>query len=154
VDLDRGDYEVTDIVWVSVATVDAKGRIVSWTRTKAESLGLVPIPAGMREVFVGEADLQLTRQLFWIDEGNTLTPRPESTRTFNKLSVAADGVDEAVMSGLPAGSRVRIEGPAGPMYFETDSVGLSLSFNVPGIYNVWVEDFPSLPKEFAIEATE
>ena len=85
-----------------------------------------------------------------------LTSRPEFTKTFSKMQVQADGVDETVMSDLAKGSRVRVTSPqrCPTTDSETDSVGLTLTFEEPGIWKVEVEEFPCLPKTFEIEAIE
>ena len=111
--------------------------------------------SGRKRWLVGDLDLTNNYRSFWMN-GDVLTQRPEFTKTFNKMQVQADGEDETTMSDLAKGATVRIIPPLGAPMTEvvTDSVGLTLSFDEPGTWNVEVEEFPCVPKTFEIEAVE
>lgn len=84
-----------------------------------------------------------------------LTNRSPLTKTFSKSTVKADGVDTTSIPTLKKGSHVNVWGPEGNMIDQdTDSVGLTLSFDVPGTYKVTIEEFPATPTTMIIEAIE
>jgi len=142
------------IDWVNFVMADANGRILGFTRTQREAYEVTPARPGTMKYLIGP-QLGDSYNLYWIDNG-VLKQRFEFTKTFNKTQVQADGVDEITMNDLAEGSNVRVTPPQRfPISeFVTDSVGLSLTFEEPGIFKVDVEEFPSLPKTFDIEAVE
>ena len=143
------------IDWVNFVMADANGRISGYTRTQREAYEVTPARPGMAKYLIGDLMLGDSYKLYWVNDG-ALMARPEFTKTFDKTQVQADGVDETVMSDLAKGSRVRVTSPSSGLTTdtETDSVGLTLTFEEPGIWKVEVEEFPSLPKTFEIEAIE
>jgi len=80
----------------------------------------------------------------------TVVPRPDNLSTLDKTTVAADGTDLATISGIPAGSVVRITGQ--PEQTITDGV-LELTFDTPGTYKIRIQSFPEKDTEFTIVAT-
>lgn len=67
----------------------------------------------------------------------TIQPRT-ALPAFNKTTVAANGTDAAVVSGLPNPTQVAITGDAEDAFTVTDG-SLSLAFETPGTYNVQLD---------------
>lgn len=114
----------------------------------------------------GEAFAEETELLppdTWYYPGGVKTERPllSSAASWNKTTIAADGVDAATLSNLPIGSRVLIYpstlGPAGqslePVVIdETVDASLSVTSQVVMSYTVEIFSFPYKPYVQTIEA--
>lgn len=81
--------------------------------------------------------------------------RPTNPCTLDKTQIAADGLEEATISGLPLPCTVSVSGPINGTIDleEVDLDSLPLTFDVPGTYTVKIAAWPHLDKEFTIEAT-
>ncbi|MDN5938543.1 MAG: hypothetical protein L0H83_07745 [Salinisphaera sp.] len=66
-------------------------------------------------------------------------------------SPAADGTTPATLSGLPAGTEIRIHGPANDR-FKTDNTDLVMTFNAPGKYRMLLRPpFPYKAADMTLE---
>jgi len=126
---------------------DSSGRIL---RTGACPNDHVSLQAGAGETAVaGSADDAVQ----YYDTGaSSLADRPANPTTIDKTTVASDGTDMVVLTGVPPSSTVSVTGPMSTSTIVNDGV-LQLTFDTPGEYVVRVESFPELNKEFVINAT-
>lgn len=81
-------------------------------------------------------------------EARAVCPRPSMNVTLSKTRIAADGVDTAVISGIPDGATVRLD--------ENEHVvtggNIELTSTMPATYRIAVESWPCLPFEIEIVA--
>jgi hypothetical protein len=80
----------------------------------------------------------------WYAPGGVLTPRPVAS--FDKLTIAADGIDVAVLE-LPGAFTARVDGVAHAV-----ADRLEIASNMPATYRVEVDHFPWLPLDVEIVA--
>ena len=97
---------------------------------------------------VMEADVSGDFSEYYIDDGVIVARLPMSLITTN-TPINANGTDEAIISGIPAG--VQVQWPDG----QTDIVTggeISFSVDLPGTYTFRFTAVPYLDKEITIEA--
>jgi len=98
-------------------------------------------------IYVGDADPKYD----YIVDGQCV-PRPQSPVDVPRTTVKADGTDELVLTGVPAGAQLRVTGPT-PMTGTVDQAGdVTLTFALAGEYRLAVDAFPFLSLEVAINA--
>jgi len=98
-------------------------------------------------IYVGDADPKLDYIV-----GGQCVPRPQSPVGVPRTTVKADGADELVLTGVPAGAQLRVTGPT-PMTGAVDQAGdVTLTFALAGEYRLAVDAFPFLSLEVAINA--
>ena len=94
--------------------------------------------------------------------GNALTgyvkdgvilPRPALTISAAITTVVANGTDIITIAGIPFGATCTLTGPDFTQSAKGDGTDLSLTFAIPGEYNLVVEKFPSLPFTVILHAT-
>ncbi|MBP0439426.1 hypothetical protein [Tianweitania sediminis] len=74
--------------------------------------------------------------------------RPQLAVTASKTTIAADGVDEAVITGIPAGITFAIDGVPST----ADGAPIQLRATMPATYRLAINHFPYLPIEMEIVA--
>lgn len=74
--------------------------------------------------------------------------RPEMTLTVNKTTIAADGADELVITGIPTGALVTVPGFHGAV----DDGTVVYTTAYPGPFRVRVDRFPYRPQEIEVNA--
>lgn len=82
-------------------------------------------------------------------EEPVVTERP-TLAGFDKLEIVADGIDEAVILGLPDPATVRVDGEA----IEATGGEFRFAADVAGEYAVTIDAFPYLPYAVTITATQ
>lgn len=87
----------------------------------------------------------------YVSEGAVL-PRPTMQLEVSNGPVPADGVTEAVITGVPAGASVTVTGPADA---RGEAIGepVQLTFSLAGAYMVRFELFPYQDAKVTIHAT-
>jgi len=68
---------------------------------------------------------------------------------FDKTEIKADGIDKAVMTGLPIPCRVYVDG----VPFDIDSGSMSLSSKYRATYTVEIDQFPFMPFQGKVTCT-
>ena len=66
--------------------------------------------------------------------------------------ITADGIEEFVISGIPPGTRIRVEGGIFAEWVE-DSGSCEITVDMPGRYRVTLESWPCEPDEVSFNAT-
>ena len=79
--------------------------------------------------------------------------RPAGVAASDKASIAADGLEVATVTGIPAGARVYVIGPVPYKIASADGQALEFTTDTPGLYTVRVEAFPAQLQEIEIDAT-
>ena len=100
-----------------------------------------------RNVLPGTAN-QLTE---YVVDGAILT-RPVMALTLSKQKAQADGVDEIILSGMPAGASVYVSGPA-EVDGQADGGPAVLTFALPGVYTAYITHFPYQDMKVTMHAT-
>lgn len=80
-----------------------------------------------------------------------VTPRPDGEALLGKRAIQADGVDAAVVRGVPPGATVTISGPAQHAQQVHDGT-VELTTPLPGAYTLTVKAFPFKAQEFSVVA--
>ncbi|MDN5937290.1 MAG: hypothetical protein L0H83_01375 [Salinisphaera sp.] len=121
---------------------DSVGAIVLNVIASADSAALdVPAGGSLLEGWY-------TGDVYYINDGAPIE-RPACPHELMG-SPAANGTTQAVLSGLPAGTEIRIYGPANDR-FEVDDTELVMAFNAPGKYRVLLRPpFPYKPADTTI----
>lgn len=91
--------------------------------------------------------------LHWVDVTTTGEPILEERPTlagFDKTAIAADGVDQAVMAGVPVGAVPYINGVEQPAVMDGT---LEIASSVAGVFRVTVDHFPYRFFEEIVTAT-
>lgn len=122
-------------------------------------------PASGQILFCGEVPeemIELQGENLWLGEAHPLcdyilagekAARPAMAVTPNSDRVLADGADELVLTGVPAGTEVRITGPV-PMDGITEFDGdVTLTFALAGAYLITLDRFPYQSMEVRVNAT-
>lgn len=74
-------------------------------------------------------------------ESLTAVPRPALSVSADKASITADGADVLTVTGVPAGAKVTVWGPA-PAEFTTNGGPLELTAGAEGLYRIRVDLWP------------
>jgi hypothetical protein len=123
-----------------------EGRILQTGRIPESMFELQQDEAQGRFVLEGSADVCTQ---YVVDGG--LVSRPANPAVFSAVVAAADGTDEVVIAGVPAGARIAVTGPVTQTGI-ADGTDICLTFARPGIYLVRVESFPYCDLEVTIDA--
>lgn len=78
-----------------------------------------------------------------------ITDMPANPAIIDKITLSADGVDTCLISSIPIGSEVSVEGQT---YTVNDSEFI-FSLDQPGTYEINITGSPFLPVTFTVEAT-
>lgn len=124
---------------------DDQGAILQTGRCPESMLELQGSPG--KHVLAGTAD-QLTE---YVVDGVILT-RPVMVLALSKETAQADGVDEIILSGLPAGANVYVRGPA-DMDGQADGGPAVLTFALAGAYTAYITHFPYQDAKVTMHAT-
>ena len=84
----------------------------------------------------------------WVSD-NVLTAKQAMPLISSSTALTANGTDEAIISGIPAG--VQVEWPDGQTDIVTDGE-ISFSVDLPGTYTFRFTAVPYLDKEITVEA--
>lgn len=116
---------------VSFAKYDDNGRILFVGEVPQDMLALQG-----EKVWQGNADPATE----WVVDGQ-LASRPVLAIAVSSTDVRANGVDEIVVKGVPAGAGIRVRGPV-PADGVADGSDIHLTFALPGRYAVIITLFP------------
>lgn len=120
--------------------------------------GTTDEPQSLSDLGVGRAAL--------IDQPPDITPdrhyvtgspaavvqRPALGATLNKPSIAANGVDQAILSGVPAGATIKVRDVHGMSDYLADGTTLEITADEPGRITVEVEAFPAAVTRYTVTA--
>ena len=109
------------------------------------SVGLVEIQCLEGEEYI-EGHYHLDE--YYIQDGQPVA-RPTMQPPVSTMEVAADGIEEVLITNLPIPATVNVKGQLA----EIDDGELVLTFDTPGTYRLAVEAFPCKPWEVTIHAT-
>lgn len=79
------------------------------------------------------------------------TPLMEQSTSINRDIISIDNSEALIVSNLPPEYTVYVDGPTDYKATLVDPM-LIFKFVLPGVYNIKVEAFPYLPKEFTVSA--
>ena len=137
-------YSVIDI---------ATGRILRFGECQQEMLGEQAGDVVGEKVIVG-AYSDLTHYAPDLDAASPVvadvdaTPRPELPALVSRTTIQADGVDAAVITGLPVPCAFMIDGEA----HETTDGTIEVTATVAGAYVVAIDAWPFLPWQTVVTA--
>lgn len=121
---------------------DNSGEILRSVVCPASMAALQPGPG--ERVIAGQADD--TEQ--YVNNGQ-IVARPAMPYTLNKTEFLADGVDSIIITDLPYGVTVYVDGEP---FFVNDAV-FEFTAALPGPYTVEVEGIPYKPTKFEVTAS-
>lgn len=93
-------------------------------------------------------DEHVNPELYYIS-GDALIARPSMGISLNKANIDADGVDQAVISNIPAGTMCYM--PGGEE--ECNDGSIEFSADAAGAYRISLENFPYKKEEIVIYAS-
>lgn len=96
----------------------------------------------------GASDGSINWENTWVSDG-TLTAKTEFTATWDAITVAADGVAEIVLSGLPVPCTVLIDYEHS---VEVTDGSLEFTADAPGTYSVVVDEVAYIRQEWTVDA--
>ncbi|NDW04084.1 hypothetical protein [Jiella pacifica] len=125
-----------------------------------------PIPKGYSEqltergtphLLLGEAgeptpDVHAMYRSKWVEDGE-LRNRPYLPASLDRQTIAADGQDEARLTGLPVPCDVTITGPDGRSILTVEDGELALTADVAATYAIAIDHWPHLPWRAEVIAT-
>lgn len=123
---------------------DSAGRILRSGVCQPETLDR---QAGEGEFALAERSSDLT---YYVLDG-AVVPRPSMGIEVSATTVPADGVSEVTLSGVPAGALVRIAGPV-KNEGQTEGGPITLTFAIPGVYEILLDLFPYQESKVTIHA--
>ncbi len=88
---------------------------------------------------------------FWYVKDGIAIPRPDNQIMVSKTSISADGIDTAVISGVPAGATIRIQTDRENKVI-SDGSDIHLTSAKPMRIFVQIDAFPLKDKEVTIYA--
>lgn len=126
------------------ATIDANGRVIRFGGCGKSMVSIQPHDEGLGEQVIDLEEINQSAAMHpsfdithWFD-GAQFVPRP--TLAFDKLAIAADGVEIATLTGLPDPCTVLVDG----VPQEVTGGVLEFSAATPGTYKVEAPDpFPA-----------
>lgn len=123
----------------------SNGQFVNWHRGPERSLaGLTETPeVGHLPGWHDGAAYYVVPSL----EGPIITPRPAMPCTVSGTQIPADGVTQAVISGVPAGAKATVDGQS----LTIDDGTLEVVSDYPGTIRVRLSLFPYLDWEVSID---
>lgn len=77
-------------------------------------------------------------------------PKTQFQGSWNKLEITADGIDEAILSGLPEGTVIRVDGKD----IVVNDGSFEFSTEQSGFYRIDLVSAPYLPERWEIIANE
>jgi len=95
------------------------------------------------------SDLDLC--FLWYYENEQRLPRLEAPISIDKTSIIADGIDTAILTGLPNPTKIVVGDNLFTVIVEDGS--LELTFDLPGTYQIHVDPFPFQYQEVQIVAS-
>ena len=126
---------------MSYIQADADGRITGYVEAPEAS-----DPASDSYTYIPQSDeaeipstVQPTELGNMLFKNGKLAVKQQFPQTFNHPTVRANGSDESVITGLPKGTEIEVEG--GPLV-AVDDGSAHLVFTEPGTYTVRVDPFP------------
>ncbi|MBP0439577.1 hypothetical protein [Tianweitania sediminis] len=87
-------------------------------------------------------------QVYFDIEAKRILPRPQLAVQASKPVIVADGLDEAVITGIPAGFPFTIDGAP----YTADGEPIQLRSAMPATYRLAINHFPYVPFEMEIVA--
>jgi hypothetical protein len=87
--------------------------------------------------------------IHYVEDG-VLVPRSTLNATWSKTTITANGVDTAVLSGLPDPCTVMIDGEA----HEVTGGSLEFAASSPGVYRISIDEVQYLPETWEVIANE
>lgn len=109
-----------------------------------------PIVPGNHVLLIGEGvDVPLSAGKFYDFEQEAVVERPSMPIEISKTIIAADAADQAIVSGIPDGASIYLDGEEMSGFA---SSSLELSSSMPATYRLLVECWPYLPFEAEIAA--
>lgn len=91
-----------------------------------------------------------TPDTHWVSDGE-IADRPRMPMRVSRSAVQADGTEEAVISGVPAGATIEISGPA-TMAGLADGADITLTFALAGSYEITARLFPFTEAKAVVNA--
>ena len=86
--------------------------------------------------------------------GGVLTARPPLSCTLDKATITANGLDTATLSGIPAGSSVRVTDSNGTTDYTVNDGTMEVTADDPGAITITVTPaFPYKPLTITVTAT-
>jgi hypothetical protein len=109
------------------------------------------VPSGVIESAV-EIDAGIGRTHYALD--GALTARPLPACTLDKTTIIADGLDTATLSGIPAGSSVRVTDSNGTTDYTVNDGAMEITADEPGTITITVTPaFPYKPLTVTVTAS-
>lgn len=116
----------------------ATGQIIGGGECADDTISYVPVEADETLLENAVADGTVS----WVVDG-VITGRPLQTSTWNKTTISADGIDEAILGNtLPNPTTVNIYGRGVEASVEVTDGSFEFSSNTPGIFTIYIEQFP------------
>lgn len=131
---------------IDYTVFDASGRILQTGLVLEEQVSLQGAPAEGRFVLIGAGQTDE----HWVWNGNVIA-RPTMPFSATRTEVLANGTDEVELSGALAGATVSVAGPTS-MRAEVDGSPITLTFALPGRYDITVSLFPFQDSKVTINA--
>lgn len=78
----------------------------------------------------------------------TLSPKAAMAATINKTTLQGNGIDSAIISGLPVPSKVKIN----DIVYENTDPGFEFTVNFPGEYKIIITSLKFLGQEILVTA--
>lgn len=126
---------------------DDTGKIIRSTISTTESSFVAPDEVGEHDVRVSPIPASYELSRFFVANGQVVEKQPLNLP--GSLQITADGTDEAVISGIPAG--VTVTWPDGQVD-EVPDGEVRFSVDLPGTYTLVFDAVPYLRQEVTIEA--
>lgn len=104
-------------------------------------------PAGVTRAYGITAD----KRTHYIDQG-VAVERPANPSSADVTTIQADGTDQVTVSGVPAGSTVRIDGPVPVPAAQVDDGTVEFTTDTPGAYRIVIDGFPERRKIIEVQA--
>lgn len=125
---------------------DNAGLIVQTGSVPDDMVQLQGDPENARFVVAGTAGMDTHYVLDGI-----IVERPDMPARVSRSAVQADGVEQAVIVGAPAGATVFVTGPSN-MTGEADGSDIALTFAIAGSYTISISLFPYKHMEATVNA--
>jgi hypothetical protein len=127
-----------------ILLLSLEGRIVSQYQAAMHDETVADLIARNVRFTVYEAEsipTNIHTHWFWNEASQGLAPLPELPIEVSKLEIAADGEDEAIVSGIPEGVKIVIDGTE----YETPDGEIVITSTVPATYVLRVKHPSYLP---------
>lgn len=94
--------------------------------------------------------LGIDGQLYYVKDG-VIVPRPDAGIVLDRTDITLP--ETAVLSGVKKGAAVRIAGPSTRQEAEATGRDITLSFALPGTYEIQINAFPYLDAIFRVSVS-